>query len=507
MTERLSADVVIVGGGLAGMATAIALRGQGLRIVLVEASGELGGRARSAIDATTGDTVDIGPHVVTAHHHHFLRLLDALGTRNQLVWQNRGHLAWLASPDDRFVARVLPWIPPLHLAWMGLRSRQLTLRQKLTNWRIGLLAMSLRKDALADLDAVSARALLQSFGVDQASQDWLWQAVAMTLLNVPTARLSAAALMRVVRQVVGHADLRIAMPARGLGDLFVPSARKRLEEDGGQVLLAAPAVEVHCVGGGFEHVRLADGTRIDARDAVLAVEPQTLARLLPAGALSVPASAALAALRPVPYVSVTMWFDRPLAPSRVMGRMWGRQGLAYDFYDLAGIRPGLAGRGSIIAANLIDPGETAQESDATLVERTLAEWHQMLPSTRAGRLLHSRVHRVPMAIPAAEIGTEPTRVPTRTGIDGLYLASDWGRTDLPASMESATCSAFQAAAALSDRRQIGCTLPPRPVPEPRGLNAWVQLHWPNLGLARVVPSRTERARFWPKRPGSSRPPT
>ena len=50
--------IAIVGGGLAGLATAAALAGRGFRIELFEARNRLGGRATSFHDPQSGELVD-----------------------------------------------------------------------------------------------------------------------------------------------------------------------------------------------------------------------------------------------------------------------------------------------------------------------------------------------------------------------------------------------------------------------------------------------------------------
>src|SRR4051794_20110249 len=89
-------DVLILGGGLAGLTTAVGLRRSGLRVTIVEKDRILGGRARSWRDEKTGDPIHIGPHILLTEYPNFLRLLTLLGTRSKVVWQ----------PKDRFVTMV-----------------------------------------------------------------------------------------------------------------------------------------------------------------------------------------------------------------------------------------------------------------------------------------------------------------------------------------------------------------------------------------------------------------
>ena len=58
--------VVIVGGGLAGLAVAASLVNRGLRLTLLESRPRLGGRASSFQDPVTGELVDNCQHVSMA---------------------------------------------------------------------------------------------------------------------------------------------------------------------------------------------------------------------------------------------------------------------------------------------------------------------------------------------------------------------------------------------------------------------------------------------------------
>src|SRR6516165_7659533 len=58
--------IVIVGGGLAGLAAASGLADRGLRITLLESRPRLGGRASSFTDPVTGELVDNCQHVSMA---------------------------------------------------------------------------------------------------------------------------------------------------------------------------------------------------------------------------------------------------------------------------------------------------------------------------------------------------------------------------------------------------------------------------------------------------------
>jgi monoamine oxidase len=67
-------SVAVVGGGLAGLAAARWLARAGATVTLFEAGKEVGGRARSSVDFSTGRTVEFGAELVGAIHPTWLAL-------------------------------------------------------------------------------------------------------------------------------------------------------------------------------------------------------------------------------------------------------------------------------------------------------------------------------------------------------------------------------------------------------------------------------------------------
>jgi 15-cis-phytoene desaturase len=197
--------------------------------------------------------------------------------------------------------------------------------------------------------------------------------------------------------------------------------------------------------GRAQGVVLADGTPIQARHCVSAVPPQALAGLVPAAWCDSAPFRWLDGFEPSPYISSYLWFDRRVTSERFVSHLWSPMRLNYDFYDLARIRRGWSDRPSVIASNIIYSRRAHGLSDDEIVQATVRELAEFAPEAAHARLLHARVHRIPMAIPCPTPGTERKRPPARTPIPGLLLAGDWTRTHLPCSMESAVHSGWLAA--------------------------------------------------------------
>jgi len=486
----LQADVVIVGGGLSGLAAGAVLRGSDLRVLVLEAGDRLGGRARSWSDAHTGDIVDIGPHILHNYYCNMIALMQMLGTADQVYWDH-AELTTLAMPKPPFTMRLRRLPPPFHLMPAGLSIPHVSFADKLSNTRLGWLAMSATQADLRALDDISGEALITRMGVSRRFHDWAWTTAAMTVLNLPIEQCSAGALLRFVRQVIGHNDIRLGFATRGLADLFVPPAVAAIRAEGGEVLLNTRAAAIDVRDGVLRGVVLQDGRRIAARHCIAAVEPQALPALLPAQA-GLPDPAAIARLRPSPYISTYLWFAQKLTDKRCWGRMWSPTNLNYDFYDLSNIRAGWAGRPSVVASNIMFADRAAHLSDEQIVAATLGEIADYLPAAAQTPLLHSRVHRIPMGIVCCEPGTDRLRPAVTTRVPGLLVASDWVQTGVPLCMESAVRAAMLAAeriwSDIGQPRRLA-----RELPEPEGLCALLRRIAPGSGMRRALAGATRNA--------------
>lgn len=461
-------EVVVVGAGVAGLRCALALADAGLRVTVLEATPHAGGRAGSWADDSTGLQVDVGPHVVSSEHHNFLAMLHRLGQADQVQWQPSPVITLL---DRRGVLRMPSWrlLPPLHGVPLLPRAlTRLSMRDALSHLRLAWHAARLDERGTREFDHEDALGLLRSMGVRPRAIDWFWRSALLALLNVPLEQCSATAALRVFRLMLGRSGWHFGFPKVGLAQMYVPGCCRSVLRSGGQVLFGARVQRLRLERNRLVGLETEDGRVIAARRCVLALPPQDVATLAgPEPALQGLATAARY-FRPSPYQSTYIWFDQRITRERFWARTWSPQNLNTDFYDLANIRPALADQGSVIACNAIGPQVRADWSDERIVEQTMREIEEFVPAARQARVLHTRVHRVPMAVPQPRPGTEGLRPRAETTVDGLWVAGDWTDTSLPCSMESAARSGALAAEAVLDDlgRQLRIAIDP---PDTRGL--------------------------------------
>ena len=77
-------SVTVIGGGIAGMSTAVFLFREGFDVTVLEATHKIGGRAYSFHDEETGITFDNGQHILAGWYDNTFEFFSAIGKRPKL---------------------------------------------------------------------------------------------------------------------------------------------------------------------------------------------------------------------------------------------------------------------------------------------------------------------------------------------------------------------------------------------------------------------------------------
>src|SRR5438093_8033353 len=122
-------SLLIIGGGLAGLAAAAALAPRGFQVTLLESRNRLGGRASSFTDTATGLLVDACQHVSMGCCTNLAYFCRTVGIDHLL--QTEPVLYFMTR--DRQLSRFQAdrWPAPFHLTRSFLRAHYLTLAEKL----------------------------------------------------------------------------------------------------------------------------------------------------------------------------------------------------------------------------------------------------------------------------------------------------------------------------------------------------------------------------------------
>lgn len=437
---------VVVGGGLAGLTSALQLADAGLRVTLLEGRPRLGGLATSFRRGEL--TVDNGQHVYLRCCTAYSWFLDRVGGAHLAPVQPRLDVPVLdvAHPRGPRLGRLrrdaLP--VPLHLA------RSLATYPHLSpGERAGVVraALALKKLDPADpaLDGIDFGTWLGRHGQSARTVEALWDLVGVATLNALAPHASMGLAAKVFKTGLlsesGAADIGWARVP--LGHLHDDLARKALDDLGVRIELRTKAERISRTDDGRWAVQV-PGETLEADAVVLAVPQRETRELLPDGALDDPDR--LLDIGTAPILNVHVIYDRKVLRRPFFAALGTPVQWVFDRTDSSG----LTGPGQYLALSQSAAHDEIDEPVAALRARYLPELERLLPAARGAGVRDFFVTRERTATFAPTPGVGRLRPGARTHAPGLYLAGAWTATGWPATMEGAVRSGFSAAgAALS----------------------------------------------------------
>ena len=449
-------DVLIMGGGFAGLAAATQLAAAGRRVTVLEKRPVLGGRAYSYTDQTTGEVIDNGQHAMMGCYTEMFRFLGRIGATDKLAIQP-GLRVDMLDPDRGPGVISCPPLPnPLHMGAGVLGYRLLGVADRARVLAGGLRLLLMKRRADPRLAELTVDGVLDLLGQSAAARRAFWYPVAIATLNDDPAIASADLLAEVMVRAffAGKDAARFVLSKVGLSDLYTTDARRFIEERGGCVETKAHVVGIGFRGDRVSHFELRDGRRLSAGAYVSAVPPQGLFPLLPiAVRRGVPALGGIEGLASSPIVSVHVWFDRPLLSERpFVGFVGTDTHWAFNRDVISGRRDRDGGYLSFVISGA--RGIVDDDNDA-IVARTLADLRRLVPASAAAQVRHSQVVKEKFATMSPTVAAARLRPATATPFDNFVLAGDWTDTGLPATIESAVMSGHRAADVVTARLALG----------------------------------------------------
>ena len=452
--------VVIIGGGVAGIAASIRLAESGYKPIVLETRGKLGGRATSFEDPRSGRVLDNCQHVVMGCCSNVLDLYARLGVADRIEWHPE---TWWANPPrrpDRMRPAPLP--APAHFGPSFLRMRLLSTDTKIL---VGQAMRRLLKMGFAGRDAWADRsfgAFLDETGQSADARRLFWEPVVVGACNLPCDEVAGNHAMQVFQEgfLAGGWHATMGLATCDLKSLYDP-ALEIIGDAGGSFRLGTSVRGIAFDGIRANGVVTDDGL-VPAAAIVSTVPPDRLAKIV-SGPMraSDPRLTNLDRFETSPILGVHLFFDRPVMRDDV--RTYPHLVLpdrdTHWFFDKGVDASGLHHVHAVISA----ADDWMGLDEETIGRRVVADLHWALPASRGIQPVEVRSVKEKRATFRASPGIDAMRpgpAPGGNGIPNLYLAGDWCDTGWPATMEGATRSGYAAAAAITGSGGLVADVPP-----------------------------------------------
>jgi squalene-associated FAD-dependent desaturase len=452
----------VIGGGLAGLSSAVALAEAGLQVRLFEKRPHLGGRATS-YTLPDGSEVDNCQHVTLGCCTNLADFYSRVGAAGKIRFYSRLHFVDAQGRRSTMEASPLP--APMHLAPSFLLFSSLSLADKrgIAN---AMMAIAKAGGNPPGIDGISMLDWLQRMKQTPAAIDRFWRVVLVSALDEELSRTDARYGIEVFWKgfLANKGGYRVGIPSVPLAELY-EGCREAVTLRGGEVRLRAGIREICVRDNRFNGVVMDDGSEIFADACIAAVPHDTLLNLLPKqmgegnGSLS-----GLTNIKTSPITGVHLWYDRTVMTEPFLTLLDHTTQWVFNKTLLYGTNEttGAAARPNPQSDHSFEPDadgqylqlvisasyDLVQKSRQEIIDLCCRELAEVLPATRDARLRKATVIKEINATFSPAPGVDRWRPAQKTSVNNLFLAGDWTRTAWPSTMEGAVRSGYLAAETL-----------------------------------------------------------
>ncbi|HWF48346.1 MAG TPA: hydroxysqualene dehydroxylase HpnE [Bryobacteraceae bacterium] len=425
-----SSQIAVVGGGLAGLAAALALGSAGRQVKVFEARPFLGGRATSYPLNTADDespTIDNCQHVLLRCCTNLMDFYDRLGVADRIHFYREFY--WI-EPGGRMSVMRRGLLPaPLHFTESFATLKFLSIGDRLGIGR-ALLSVPREYRTRKDLDRVTMMDWLREKKQGAGAIERFWRQILVSAISEDLERMAAIHGLQVfaVGFLSSASAYEMGVPNVPLADLYGAEAWARYPQV--EFAYRSNVQRVHIEDARFAGL-VVNGDCIPAAACVLAVPFEKITAIAPDLALN------LAPFTHSPITGIHLWFDRPITDlphatllDRTIQWMYNKEAGRHIQLVVSASR------------SLVEMGR------AEVIEMALRELKEFFPKASEAALERAHVVKEVRAIFSAVPGLETVRPESRTAVANLYLAGDWTRSGWPATMEGAVRSGYLAAEAL-----------------------------------------------------------
>lgn len=420
-------NILIIGGGFAGLSAACYLAEQGFKIRLLEASPKLGGRAYSFEYLPKNDIIDNGQHIMLGCYRNTLEFLNLIGASDKIDIQKnmsvnfvkRGGMYFKLSADGGFY--------PISLVFGLAKFGAIRIRERI---RILSLFINMLFESKENLKYLTVKEWLLKNGQNETTIKALWDILAVSTLNTSIENASAKLFRRILQEIFlkNSKGANIVIPKKGLSDIYCTQAEDFIKKRDGSIHLSEK-VNSFCMKNRTVNSIITDKNEYSGFDYVISAVPHYALEKFHPGIKSEQPDLNLEYST---VLTVHIWLNS--------------NPFTEKFYGLIDSEiHWLFNHGKHITLVISNADKFNKVSENELIALIYSELEEYFPIFYSNLVEEYKIIKEKRATFIPSIESENNRSKLSQVYGNIILAGDWTNTKLPSTIEGAVLSGKNAA--------------------------------------------------------------
>ncbi|MCX7877281.1 MAG: hydroxysqualene dehydroxylase HpnE [Ignavibacteria bacterium] len=425
MNERKT--VCIIGGGIAGLSSAVFLAEKGFKVTLIESSPKLGGRAYSFFDKTLGAKIDNGQHILAGWYKSTFRFMRLIGTYGQLSFQKGLEVYFRDTKTHEYSLKSggLPYPFDLFGGLLGYKALKyndclsvISLIKKIKSGKMNI----------DELKNINTDELLKLTSQSERTVYYFWKPFITAVFNSEPEDVSAVIFANVIRE--GFKDKEsssLVLPDVFLSEMFTESSERFLKSRNAEILLNKRVTGLHFKDDQLSHVITEDRINVKCDYYISAVPFLEFDKLFPDVAYI-----RAGTLKASPIVNIHLIFEKNIEgifKKRFTGLLDTKCQWIFRITDKQ------------ICIVISAAEEIAELDKQEIINLAKNELIICFPEVKNYNIKSERIIKEMYATFKPDKDSLNTRLTSQTKYKNLFIAGDWTDTGLPATIEGAVRSA------------------------------------------------------------------
>jgi|WetSurMetagenome_2_1015567.scaffolds.fasta_scaffold30398_4 hydroxysqualene dehydroxylase len=431
----MAKSVIILGGGVAGLASAVFLSKKGLKISIYESSPKWGGRTYSYFDSEKNIYLDNGQHILAGWYENTFEYLKIIGTYNKLKIRENLNLVFYDKEKKRYELNCSN-LPGVYSLLSGiLKFKGFNVNDKKKFFKIKSL-LNQKKFSDNYLKKVNVAELLYKLQQTNNLKKYFWHPLIFAAFNTIPENVSADLFVKLIKKGTEFKkNMSIILSNCSLNDLFIDSAIDYLEKNSVLLKKSTGVKKINIIDNKIQNVEIISGEKVSA-DYYFSAIPYYLYENIVEKKDYSKYFYSIDKLKSSTIISVHLFFEKELelnADDEMIGLV--DTVVQWVFVKSKRHLCLVISGADFIENNLTD------KSNEEIFKICINDLKSCLDGFNEKNIIDYKVIKERRATFIPDVGSENFRIEQKSDINNLFIAGDWTNTGYPATIESAIKSA------------------------------------------------------------------